>query len=78
MRGLAEADDLASALPLILSLTCEFARFSYGCYWSVDEQSRVLRRVASYGASSAARSVLVEGEPAPDWLEAEPVWLIAG
>ena len=75
VRGLAGADDLASVLPLILSLTCEFARFSYGCYWSVDQQSRALHRVSGYGASSAARSVLVAGEPAPDWLEAEPVWL---
>ena len=75
MRGLAGADDLASVLPLILSLTCEFARFSYGCYWSVDQQSRALHRVVGYGASSAVRSVLVAGEPAPDWLEAEPVWL---
>ena len=75
VRGLEGADDLASVLPLILSLTCEFARFSYGCYWSVDQQSRALHRVAGCGASSAARSVLVAGEPAPDWLEAEPVWL---
>ncbi len=75
VRGLAEADDLASVLPLILSLTCEFARFSHGCYWSVDPQRRALQRVASYGASSGARSVLVAGEAVPEWLEADPVWL---
>ena len=75
VRGLAEADDLASVLPLILSLTCEFARFSHGCYWSVDSQRRALQRVASDGASSGARSVLVAGEAVPEWLEADPVWL---
>ena len=75
LRGLAEADDLASALPLVVGLTCDFARFGCGCYFSVDEQSRALRRVVTHGATGAGRSVLVEGEAVPDWLAADPVWL---
>ena len=75
LRGLAEADDLASALPLVVGLTCDFARFRCGCYFSVDEQSRALRRVVTHGATGAGRSVLVEGEAAPGWLAADPVWL---
>ena len=74
LRGLAEADDLESALPLVVGLTRDFARFSQGCYWSVDAATRNLRRVATYG-SAGTRSVLVEGEAAPDWLRADPVWL---
>jgi diguanylate cyclase (GGDEF)-like protein/PAS domain S-box-containing protein len=73
LRGLAEADDLESALPLVVGLTCNFARWSEGCYWRIDEQSRALRRGASYG-SGTGRSVLVEGEAVPGWLEADPVW----
>ncbi len=30
VRGLGEADDLASAVPLVLKLTCEFGRFTCG------------------------------------------------
>jgi diguanylate cyclase (GGDEF)-like protein/PAS domain S-box-containing protein len=74
LRGLAEADDLESALTLVLAKTCDFAGFRHGAYFRADEQSRTLRRVATYGAAGA-RCALAEGDAAPDWLETDPVWL---
>ncbi len=75
LRGLAEADDLASALPLVVRLTCRLARFESGCYWSVDAGTAVLRRVESSSADAAQRSALRDGAPLPAWLEGDPVWL---
>jgi diguanylate cyclase (GGDEF)-like protein/PAS domain S-box-containing protein len=75
LRGLAEADDLESALPLVIGATRDFARFGCGSYWSVDGRSHKLRRVATYGTAGGGRSVLVEGEAVPEWLDADPVWL---
>jgi diguanylate cyclase (GGDEF)-like protein/PAS domain S-box-containing protein len=74
LRGLAEAEDLAAAVSLVLRLACEAGRFSAGSYWRIDDESRVLRCGARHGAASAA-AALVEGSPAPAWLESDPVWL---
>jgi diguanylate cyclase (GGDEF)-like protein/PAS domain S-box-containing protein len=75
VRGLAEADDLESALPLVIGATRDFAGFGRGAYWAVAEEARTLRRVASFGHANTGGSVLVEGEAPPEWLDADPVWL---
>jgi diguanylate cyclase (GGDEF)-like protein/PAS domain S-box-containing protein len=72
-RGLGEADDLASALPLVLKLTCEFGGFTSGSCWMIDEQGSALRQTGAFG--SGAGSALAAGVPAPDWLQSDPVWL---
>ena len=73
LRGLAEADDLASAVPLVVRLTCQLARFECGCYWSVDEATAAVRRVATSSANGVQRrSPLREGAPLPEWLRAIP------
>jgi diguanylate cyclase (GGDEF)-like protein/PAS domain S-box-containing protein len=73
LRGVAEANDVASALPLVLSLACEFGLFSGAAYWTIDAQTGLLGRGPSHGA--AAGSMFVEGARAPEWLAADPVWL---
>ena len=70
LRGLAEADDLASALPLVVGRTCELRSFRSRLLLEHRRASRVLHRVASQGDVEAAkRSTLVEGAAAPDWLD---------
>jgi diguanylate cyclase (GGDEF)-like protein/PAS domain S-box-containing protein len=76
LRGLAEADDPASVLPLVVRRTCELAGFESGGYWSVDEHAGMLRRIATSSPKGAPlRSALVEGAQVPAWLKVDPVWL---
>ena len=74
VRGIGEADDLASALPLVLKLTCEFGGFTGGSCWTIDEQSGLLRQSGSHGLGTAG-SALSAGAPIPAWLQTDPVWL---
>lgn len=74
LRALAEAEDLPSALPSVLRLTCEGGWFSSGSYWTVAERSAMLLRGMHYGAMSGA-GAFVEGAAAPSWLRFDPVWL---
>jgi diguanylate cyclase (GGDEF)-like protein/PAS domain S-box-containing protein len=74
LRSLVEAADLGAALPRVVELAAERARFSSGAYWTVDERDGGLRCAARHGSANAA-SVLVDGASAPDWLDVDPVWL---
>jgi diguanylate cyclase (GGDEF)-like protein/PAS domain S-box-containing protein len=74
LRALADADDVAAALPAVVQLTDEHARFSSGTYWKTDERNGTMRRAAICGSTSAD-SGLAEGSPPPHWLESDPVWL---
>jgi len=74
VRALGEADDLASALPLVLKLTCEHGGFTAGACWTIDEQTGLLRLRGSYGPGTESFA-LAAGAFVPDWLESDPVWL---
>jgi diguanylate cyclase (GGDEF)-like protein/PAS domain S-box-containing protein len=74
LRSLAEAAELAAALPTVLRLACEAGRFSSGAYYRIGEHDRIVRRDARHGSSSGA-TPFADGEPAPLWLESDPVWL---
>ena len=76
LRALGEADDLASVLPLVVRRTCDLAGFDSGCYLSVDTQTGALHRTLSSNATNTARpSAFADGQPLPEWLGTDPVWL---
>ena len=62
LRSLAEADDLDSALAVVVRVTSELARFSCGIYWAVDEHGRRMRRAARHGVP-ARRSAKARCRP---------------
>jgi diguanylate cyclase (GGDEF)-like protein/PAS domain S-box-containing protein len=73
LRALAEAENLAAALPMVLRLACEAGWFASGSFWHIAEQTGALSRGVRHGA--ARSGIFVEGSPAPQWLQADPVWL---
>jgi diguanylate cyclase (GGDEF)-like protein/PAS domain S-box-containing protein len=77
-RALAEADSVATALPMLLERTCETGNFAAGAYFTLDERTRVLHREAHHERAGApVPSTLTDGGAAPEWLGPDPVFSAA-
>lgn len=85
-RSLAEAATLAEAAPKILRSICEQTGWGLGEFWSVDEESRVLRYVGTGNmpgveapefARLAANLTFAcgVGLPGKSWASGKPLWV---
>jgi hypothetical protein len=73
---LAEADDMATGLSLVIRAMCEAQAWTAGNFWSVDAQRDTLwHEVGWHAGGEERRSVLNPGDRLPSWLSHGPVWI---
>jgi diguanylate cyclase (GGDEF)-like protein/PAS domain S-box-containing protein len=75
-HSLAEADDVATGLGVVVRAMCEAQTWTAGNFWSVDPQRDTLWCEVSWNAhGDDRRSVLSPGDRLPHWLSHGPVWI---
>ena len=74
-----EAEELGDAMPRVVQAICEADGWSAGNFWTLDERTGALRRVAGWSEqlSKEPCSVLEPAAGVPDWLQESrhPVWI---
>ena len=73
---LAEADDVAAGLRVVIRAMCEAQSWAAGNFWRVDAQRDTLWHEVGWSSDGdERRSVLTPGERLPLWLTNGPVWI---
>ncbi len=73
---LAEADDVAAGLRVVIRAMCEAQSWTAGNFWRVDSQRDTLWHEVGWSSDGdQRRSVLNPGERLPAWLSHGPVWI---
>ncbi len=73
---LAEADDAAAGLRVVIRAMCEAQSWTAGNFWRVDAQRDTLWHEVGWSSDGdERRSVLTPGERLPPWLSHGPVWI---
>jgi diguanylate cyclase (GGDEF)-like protein/PAS domain S-box-containing protein len=75
-RILAESEDVNSGIRAVLQAMCESEGWTAGNYWTVEEQTSVLRHALAWTAPGVDRRSVLDGETTlPSWLKTGPVWI---
>jgi diguanylate cyclase (GGDEF)-like protein/PAS domain S-box-containing protein len=75
-RILADTEDVNAGIRAVIQAMCESEGWTAGNYWSVEEQTGVLRHALAWTAAGSDRhSVIADEATLPSWLKSGPVWV---